>query len=192
MANEKWKTKYEQLNQRSRWYSSALWHVPFTYLGLAGYGSVKIVDMDYPLNSFGFILLAIFSISVFVHLSHLKFYELRAVRSLQKLEENGEVLSTGAARWYLSFSFYIRFMLCIASYFFITFGVLLVKMGHIERCITLSIGLPGLTFLYGIIIWEDIKRNSNVIREIREASKLEQPESQHHDNSTNKKEDTNT
>ncbi len=38
MRIQKWTAYYEQLNVRSRWYSSQLWHVPFAYLAVAGFG----------------------------------------------------------------------------------------------------------------------------------------------------------
>lgn len=166
MADNRWNTKYEQLNQRSRWYSSQLWYIPFAYVGIVGIGLEKILELSYPLNSLGLILLGIFSISVFVHVSAIKFYERRAVRSMQEIED--KPISSGGSPWYLSFAWYIRLMICIASYFFIAYGVFLVEITQAVKWLILVIILLALTILYLFIVWKDQVRNRNLTSNIRE------------------------
>lgn len=170
MADNKWNMKYEQLNQRSRWYSSQLWYIPFAYVGIVGIGLEKMLKLPYPLNSLGLILLGIFSISVFVHVSTIKFYERRAVRSMQNMEkeEEGKSISGGGSPWYLSFAWYIKLMICIASYIFIAYGIFLVKMRQCERRLILVIILLDLTIFYIFIVWKDHVRNRDLRKKISE------------------------
>ena len=165
MVDDRWVTKYVQLNQRSRLYSSQLWYIPFAYVGIIGIGSDKILNLSYPLNSLGFILLGIFSISVFVHVSAVKFYERRAVRSMQEMEE--KPFSGGGSPWYLSPAWYIRLMICLASYFFITHGILLAKIKQFGQWIILVIIILSLTILYIFIVWKNYVRNRDLVSNIR-------------------------
>jgi hypothetical protein len=73
MNDDHWKAMYEQLNLRSRWYTTQLWAIPFAYVGLAGLGLDKIPKWTYPWNSLGFGFLALLSFGVFVHISSLLF-----------------------------------------------------------------------------------------------------------------------
>ena len=165
MVDNRWNTKYEQLNLRSRWYSSQLWYIPFAYVGIVGIGLGKILTLPYPLNSLGLILLGIFSISVFVHVSAIKFYERRAVRSMQEMED--KLISGGGSPWYLSFAWYIKLMICLASYFFIAYGVHLVRITQTARCVILLIILLALSILYIFIVWKDHVRNRDLLRNIQ-------------------------
>ena len=164
IEDKNWSTKFEQLNTRSRWYSSQLWYVPFAFIGIVGLSFEKVSNAEYPLNVLIFIIFGIFSISVFVHVSALKYYERRAVKSMQELEN--KVTSGGGSKWFISFAFYIRVMLLLASYFFIAYGIINTKLCDSWKWWILGITLTFLTILFIVIIWNDIKRNTNLRQEI--------------------------
>ena len=105
--------QYEQLNQRSRWYSTQIWHVPFAFVGIIALGIGKIDDVPEPLKTFALLMLSFFSLAAFVHVASLKYYELVAIRGMQQLED--PVVSGGGSAWYISFALYIKIMLVIAA-----------------------------------------------------------------------------
>lgn len=105
--------QYDQLNQRSRWYSTQMWYVPFAFVGIISLGIGKINDVPEPLKTFALLMLSFFSLAAFVHVTTLKYYERRAVRGMQQLED--PVFSGGGSLCYMSFVVYIKIMLVIAS-----------------------------------------------------------------------------
>jgi len=169
MDDNRWNITYEQLNQRSRWYSSQLWYIPFAYLGIVGIGLEKILKLSYPLNSLGLVLFSIFSISVFVHVSSIKFYERRTVRSMQEIED--KPISGGGRPWYISFDWYIRLMIGFASYFFFAHSVLLMKKTLIAQGVILGIIYSLLTILYIVIVRQNHIRSRDLLRSIREGTR---------------------
>lgn len=117
-------TIYEQLNLRSRWYSSQLWYVPFAYVGIVGLFLKEIATSNNEVKSFGYLFLAAFSLAVYVHVLSLKYYERRAVAKMQKIEEkiyadNGTP-SGGGSPWYLTYITYINTMIVIAIFAFLS------------------------------------------------------------------------
>ena len=169
MTENRDKITWEELNQRSRWYTAQLWYVPFAYVGIVGFAFDKIVNLPYPLNSFGLFLLGIFSIAVFVHVLALKFYERRAVSSMQEQElEGSRTISGGGSQWYLSFTWYIKVMICFASYLFTGWGLWLVEATTTWQKALLWIPLLPLTILYCVIFWQDHVRNRKLVEEIRQ------------------------
>lgn len=167
MANNHWETQYEQLNQRSRSYAAQLWYVPFAYIGLVGLGLEKILNWCQPLKSFGLILMGIFSIAVFVHVSSIKYLERRAVKSMRELEENGPI-STGGSRWYLSFAWYIRLILILLTYSFIAYGISLLTIAPFSPFFLIP--MIALTILYGILIYKNHSKNKPLVNEIRDGN----------------------
>lgn len=168
MNDNRWNITYEQLNQRSRLYSSQLWYIPFAYLGIVGIGLEKILQLSYPLNSLGLALFSIFSISVFVHVSSIKFYERRTVRSMQEIED--KPISGGGRPWYLSFDWYIRVMIGFASYFFFTHSVILMKETLTAQGVILGIIYSLLTILYIVIVRQNHIRSRDLLKSIREGT----------------------
>ena len=167
MAEDWDKIRWEQLNHRSRSYSAQLWYIPFAYVGIVGFAFDKIASLSPPLNSLGIILLGIFSIAVLVHVLALKFYERRAVRSMQELEKDN-VISSGGSHWYLSFAWYIKYMICLASYFFIGYGFYLFEIPQTcLKILLIVVILLILTILYVYIFWQDYKRNHPLVSDIR-------------------------
>jgi hypothetical protein len=79
-----------EFNNRSRWYSSRIWQIPFAYFGISGilYGlMLKTNTVSIFLSCF-FIILGIIGLFVFLHMVGLMNGERRAVSNLQKVEKN--------------------------------------------------------------------------------------------------------
>lgn len=74
-----------ELNNRSRWYSSQLWQVPFAYIGIAG-----IVLASSNSEGIGWVLLGlcVFGIFVVLHLKYIARAAEYAVRKLEKTEKS--------------------------------------------------------------------------------------------------------
>jgi hypothetical protein len=167
MTNDQWKSLYEQLNQRSRLYSSQLWYVPFAYIALVGIGMEKILAWPQPSKSFGLIFMGIFSIAVFVHVSSIKFLERRAVKKMRELEGDSPV-SIGGGYWYLSFAWYIRLLLFILSYFFIAYGISQSLMAPLLQSCWFWIPMGALTIFYAVLMYKDRSRNKALVKGIRD------------------------
>lgn len=164
MSDDKWNTQYEQLNERSRWYSSQLWYIPFAYVGIVGLGIEKIQSLPHPLDTLAYLMLSIFSFAVYVHVVSLKFYERRAVRAIQAMEN--PVVSGGGSPWHMSFASYMKIMLIIGSYAFLWTAAkdqwLSVKIIGI---IILTIGF--------LTVWiGDRRRTKSVLDDIRKNMKV--------------------
>jgi len=168
MQDNNWSTKWEQLNIRSRWYSSQLWYIPFAYIGIVGLSFEKISELKFPINTVIYFLFGIFSLAVFVHVSSIKYYERKAVHNMQDLEENK--ISGGASPWFISFAFYIRCMLLLASYFFFQYSCWLIPINICLKYILLALIFVILTGTYTIIIKSDLKRNKGVTDKIRQSN----------------------
>lgn len=167
MESERWKTKYEQLNQRSRWYSSQLWYVAFAYMALVGVGAEKLINLPDLQRGIGFIVLSIFSLAVFVHVTEIKHYERRAVVAMRKLEE-GDNLSKGGSPWTLSFYSYYAFLLIILTFVFIEYGVFSVgkflKLSTLWGITIVLLAFFGLSFYFAIIIKKTVRLNKPLLK----------------------------
>lgn len=159
MANDKWNVQYEQLNQRSRWYSSQLWYVPFAYVGLVGLGIEKIQRLPDPLDNLAYLMLSIFSVAVYIHVVSLKFYERRAVLGMQNMED--PVVSGGSGRWYMSFVTYIKLMLVVGSYSFVWFAAKDLDL-YIKGA-----GISIITIVFVTVWWTDKQRTRPIHTKIR-------------------------
>ena len=165
MAEDWDKIKWEQLNRRSRWYSAQIWYVPFAYVGIVGFAFDKILELEAPLNSFAFIFIGILSLAVVIHIISLRYYELRAVSNMRKLEQ-GDKISSGGSQWFLSFSLYIKFIICLTSLFLIGYGLCLIRTVAIWQ----EVLLLSLVFIfYLFIFWKDFSRNSPLLKDIRDS-----------------------
>ncbi len=160
--------QYEQLNQRTRWYTSQLWYVPFAFIGILALGIEKINSLSEPLRSFVFLMLSFFSLSVFVHVSSLKFYERQNILAMQQLED--PVISRGVSPWYLSFTTYMKVILAFCALGFIW-------IWSIAFCWILRVVLIGIFISVIVVLWWcDRKRNKPIIDEIRAKQKQEPEE----------------
>lgn len=157
---------YDQLNQRSRWYSSQLWYVPFAYLGIVGFAVEKVPSLPEVLRSPSYFMLALFSLAVFVHVGALKYYERRAVRSMQNREDPVE--SGGGSPWYMSFTSYMKFMLATGTLAFAWTGVSELKVLENQRPVLRIMVLIVLLFVMGAVWRKDFLRNRPVLKEIRD------------------------
>ena len=158
-------TDLEELNRRSRWYSSQLWYVPFAYLGIVGLGVEKVSCLDHPLKNIAHAMLALFSLAVFVHICSLKYYERRVVKRMQDLED--PVVSGGGSPWYMSFTFYLKVMLAGGSYGFAWFIWNETEFGNSVKWVLIAASYIVLSLPFVAVIVGDFKRNSPVVAEIR-------------------------
>lgn len=168
MENSKWEKLYEQINQRSRWYSSQIWYIPFAFIGLTGIILGNIAKFDSPLKTTIYFILCFLSISVFVHVASLKYHERRSVSALKKLESELLNISGRGTIWYMSFVNYIKMLTMISSYLFLNVGLKMMEING-KICIVTNVFL---SFLYFFIIKEDIKRNKQILKEIDELNKI--------------------
>jgi hypothetical protein len=167
--DEKWKTQYEQLNQRARWYSTQLWLVPFTYFGLIGVGFEKInAFKETYLKSTGLLLMAFFSLAIFVHVSSVKYYERKAVKAMKDLES--PPVSSGGSPWYMNYVFFIKSLLCFLSFFFAVAGIWPLTDDSRVRLGLLILIVAILFILYLVIVIKDHCRNKRLLEQIKETS----------------------
>ena len=151
--------QYDQLNQRARWYSAQMWYVPFAFVGIISLGIGKINDVPKPLKTFALLMLSFFSLAAFVHVTALKYYERRAVRGMQQIED--PVVSGGGSAWYMSFVVYINIMLVIAA-----IGFLWVATERV--CCWLRVVLLACPAFVVVRVWiSDWKRSRPVLKDIR-------------------------
>jgi|CXWL01.1.fsa_nt_gi hypothetical protein len=159
--NETWK----ELNQRSRWYSSQLWYVPFAYIGIVGLGVEKVHNLPHPLGNLAYLMLAFFSLAVFVHVSSLKFYERRAVLCMQKFES--PVVAGGGAPCYMSFASYMKLMLVVGSYAFAWSALTNSGLPNVAECALRIASMTALSLVFAVVWLKDRDRNAKVVAEIR-------------------------
>jgi len=76
------------LNERSRWYSSQLWQVPFIYVAAAGTLINQALDKDLILGGALIFLSGLLGVIVSIHMKKLKQGEERAVKALISVESN--------------------------------------------------------------------------------------------------------
>lgn len=151
--------QYEQLNQRTRWYTSQAWYVPFAFIGILAVGIEKINALSGSLRSFAFLMLSFFSLSVYVHVSSLKFYERKNVLAMQQLED--PVISGAGSPWYLSFTTYMKLILAFCTVAFM--WIWSVDFCRIWRVILIGISIVLIVVLW----WYDRKRNEPILNDIR-------------------------
>lgn len=90
-----------ELNSRSRWYSSQLWHVPFAYLGLTGIIVANLASSCPSQQSLGLIVSALFGVLVSFHICAMKDGERRAVENLKEMEQKLDLPPTVEyKKWY--------------------------------------------------------------------------------------------
>lgn len=163
--DDRWQAKWDQLNQRSRWYSTSLWGVPFAYVGLVTWALEKLPVLPPAGRPIAAVALAMLSVAVFVHVVQLKWLERRAVIAMQALEGSSPT-SGGGSRWFMSFAWYIRAVLAVAAVAFFAYAIAEVTPQP-WRCAFVSLGVAGLVALLAFIILEDRKRNKGLIEIIR-------------------------
>jgi hypothetical protein len=171
MKDEIWIARYEQLNERSRWYTSQLWYVPFAYIALVGIGIEKVSALTGKTRGFGFAVLSLLSFGTFVHVLSVKYFERRAVRAMQKLETlSGETASGGGSKWFLSFSTYLTIIPLVAAYAFAwkATGVEIIASPY--NWVVRSIALAVIAVLTVMVIVHNRKRTQQVLADIRTVS----------------------
>lgn len=94
---ESLRVQLAELNNRSRWYSSELWQVPFAYLGLSGVVVAQVADKASKYLSLIFFASAVFGAFVIWHMSRLRSSEQRAIKHLQETEKALNLSETAQA-----------------------------------------------------------------------------------------------
>jgi len=84
--NESLRTQLTTLNERSRWYSSQLWQVPFAFLGIAGLLLGAVIDKENAVIGIILLCIGIFGITVILHISGISDGERRAVQNIEIVE----------------------------------------------------------------------------------------------------------
>ena len=80
-------TQLNELNARSRWYSSQGWHVPYAYIGVSSILVGTIADKMPTLLPWASLFASIFGILTLMHMCKIRKGTKRAVNCLQKVEE---------------------------------------------------------------------------------------------------------
>ena len=75
-----------ELNNRSRWYSSELWHIPFAYLGVSGVVIIQLAEKTPSYLAIGFAASPAFGIFALLHGFRIRASEQRAITDLQETE----------------------------------------------------------------------------------------------------------
>ncbi len=124
MSKELKLKKYEQLNQRSNWYSSQIWYIPFAYITIIGIVIGKVViDKNFSENNYFYysiILLGLFSNAIIIHILSLQFFERVMIK---RLRDEGFTISKGLSPFYLNFTTYMITILIIISFSFLNYGL---------------------------------------------------------------------
>jgi hypothetical protein len=160
-----------QLNERSRFYTRHIWQVPFAYVAVIAWSIEKIPSVMKPYRGPLMIALSIFSLSVFVFVLHMKYYERRSVKALQDFEKEKGISEQawGASPWYMSFTWYIRLMLLIAIVSFFLLGFIYMALPEFGwKLITVFLSACLLAVLLAKILINDRRRSAGLIFEIRQ------------------------
>jgi len=75
-----------ELNNRSRWYSSQLWQLPFAFLGVTGLSIATFIDKKPLFLALALFICSIFGLCICIHLRGILDGEKRAVQDLQDIE----------------------------------------------------------------------------------------------------------
>ena len=168
MTDKDWNTKYQQLSERSGRYSSQLWQVPFAYIGLVGIGIDKILKLASPMKSIALFILGMFSLSVLVHITSIKYYERRTVRNMQEIEN--KPISSGGSPWHLSYIEYTKLMILFVTYSFFGYSILTLDLAPNWLPIVFTAVFIILTALVLLIYRADYKRTKALLKAIRRDS----------------------
>jgi len=160
--------RYLQLNERSRFYTRHIWQVPFAYVAIIAWAIEKLPNISPPLRGVVAIGLGVFTMSVLVFVTHMKYYERRAVASLRELDQDQKGKAQGGSPWFISFPFYIRFMLVCAAYAFFIVGSAYIFCAQ-YRSLVVSLVALLLTVSIVYILRYDRIRSKPLIEKIRNA-----------------------
>lgn len=106
-----------QLNERSRWYSSQLWQMPFAFLGIVALAVGAVIDQNTTVVGSTFLAIGGFGIAVFIHILGLADGERRAVLNIQKIEEQLDLEQTALYSPKIWFPFQVVVMVVIVACF---------------------------------------------------------------------------
>jgi len=118
---ESWRIQLTELNNRSRWYSSQLWQLPFTYLAVTAIAIANLEGQNRCIIGLSF--LAAFLLVVFVALlmKGILDGEKRAVKNLIEVEKKLALPATAEYRKYTQPLFIV---VILATLIFLIIGIL--------------------------------------------------------------------
>ena len=130
------RVQLSELNTRSRWYSTQLWHVPFAFFGVTGVVVAQVAARAIHLLPAVFFSAAIFGAFVLWHMVGMIQGEKRAVYNLQETER---LLALPSTAKYKPCNYVLPLMLSVvaAEVAFLCFGSFLVAC---VGCDCLSVG----------------------------------------------------
>lgn len=76
-----------ELNNRTRWYSTEIWHVAFAYIGITALAIGQVIDKKLEYLPYMFAASAVLGLFVVWHMTRLRRSEQRNIRNLARIEE---------------------------------------------------------------------------------------------------------
>ena len=110
-----------ELNNRSRWYSSQLWQIPFAYIGITGVSLASLAVTCSKILALALIIAGVLGICVLVHFSGIKDGEKRAVEHLINIEQ--QLKSQTAEYKPKKYIWPLKLMLIITILFYFAMGI---------------------------------------------------------------------
>ena len=105
-----------ELNNRSRWYSSELWQIPFAYLGVTGVVIAQLAAKAETFLGVGFATSALFGVFVLIHVFRIRASEQLAILNLQDTERALRLPVTVKTRLGHPKIFQIALVVAVAGY----------------------------------------------------------------------------
>ena len=90
------RAQLEQLNERSRWYATQAWQLPFAYMGLAGIGLAGVIEKAPQLLPWLFLTLSLAGYAILFHMFGLHNGIRDAVRNIRLVESSLKLSKTAA------------------------------------------------------------------------------------------------
>lgn len=98
MNSTKLTVQLTELNNRLRWYTAQLWHIPFAYFGILVVALTQIKTNEPSYLSYIFLFIGFFGCFAFWHMCGLIYGVKRAVRELQVIEDDLNLRKTAQFR----------------------------------------------------------------------------------------------
>ncbi|MFH1642613.1 MAG: hypothetical protein ABIC04_06990 [Nanoarchaeota archaeon] len=118
------------LNERSRWYSSQLWQIPFAFLGIATLIIGTAINRDKPDNiiiAVSFLTIFAVGVAVIIHLRGLADGEKRAVLNIQNVEKQLHLEQTAKLNQNIWLPF--KIVAIIVTIISFSFSIVFLKIG---------------------------------------------------------------
>ncbi len=123
--NDSLRVQLSELNNRSRWYTARLWHIPFAYFGILGVTVAQFMAEGRSYLPYVLILFGLFGCFVLWHMWEIWDGEKRAVEELQITEGLLELPQTAQYKKNYVLSLFIALLLGVLAC--LGFGLYLLK-----------------------------------------------------------------